>query len=377
MNDQLRKTDKTQARVLLHSQRNVFGNFHFRLALYEFEDIIRKVDSVDLLAPNPKPFFKYGNRLANRLTYSFNVAINPGISRIKVNKNYDLFFAVTYFPSDLLHIRYVEGWKEQCRTSICWLSEMWARDIINYKYFLKILQQFDYVLIPLAGSIKPFQEVINAKCFYLPPGIDAIFFCPYPNAPKRAIDVYSIGRKSDETHSKLIKMAHENKIFYVYDTIDGNQAIKPSEHRFLFANMAKRSRYFIVNPGKRDDPGETSGQIEFGNRFFEGAASGTIMIGETPNNEQFEKVFNWPDTVVHLPFGSHKIDEIINELDMQPDRQERIRRDNVVQSLLHHDWVYRWEAVLKIAGLDPMPQLLERKKYLRDMANMVEKVALP
>ncbi len=49
----------------------------------------------------------------------------------------------------------------------------------------------------------------------------------------------------------------------------------------------------------------------------------------------------------------------------------------MVQSLLHHDWVYRWEAVLKIAGLDPMPQLLERKKRLRDLSNMVEKVALP
>lgn len=78
--------------------------------------------------------------------------------------------------------------------------------------------------------------------------------------------------------------------------------------------------------------------------------------------------------VVHLPFGSDKIDTIINELDMQPERQEKIRRNNVVQSLLHHDWVYRWETVLKIAGLEPMPELLERKKRLRDLSNIVEKI---
>jgi hypothetical protein len=377
MDHPLRHTDITEARVLLHSQRNLFGNFHFRLGLYEFEDIIRKVDSVDLLAPEPKPFFKYGTRLANRLAYSFNATINPGISRIKIKRDYDLFFAVTYFPADLLHIRYVEGWKEHCRTSICWLSEIWARNIIDYQYYLKILEHFDYVIIPLAGSIRPFQQAIKRNCLYSPHGIDAMFFCPYPNAPKRTIDVYSIGRKSDETHSKLFEMAHENKIFYVYDTINGNQAMKPSEHRFLIANMTKRSRYFIVNPGKRDDPRETGDQIEFGNRFFEGAASGTIMIGETPKNEQFEKVFDWPDAVVHLPFGSDKIDEVIKELDADLDRQKKIRKTNVVKSLRYHDWVYRWEDILRIAGLEPMPQLLERKKRLKDLSIMVENAALP
>ena len=51
------------------------------------------------------------------------------------------------------------------------------------------------------------------------------------------------------------------------------------------------------------------------------------MIGETPRNDQFAKVFDWTDAVVHLPFGSDQIDVIINELDKQPDRQEKIRRD--------------------------------------------------
>lgn len=377
MNHPLGNTDNTQARVLLHSQRGLFGNFHFRLGLYEFEDIISLVDSIDLLAPERKSWYKYGTRIANRLALSYNTSINPGISKTKVQKNYDLFFAVVHFPWELLPIKYVEGWKDRCRTSICWLNEIWVADIIKCKHFLRILAQFDYVLIQWAGSIKPVQEVIKRKCLYLPYGVDAILFCPYPNAPRRVIDFYSIGRRSEETHRTLLRMGRENKIFYVYDSIGGSRVINPDDHRLLFANMAKRSRYFIVNSGKRDKPGDTAGQIEFGNRFFEGAASGTIMIGETPKNEQFAKVFDWPDAVIHLPFGSDKVGEIINELDMQPDRQEKIRRNNVVQSLLRHDWVYRWEAVLKIAGLDPMPQLLERTKYLRDMANMVEKVALP
>jgi hypothetical protein len=40
--------------------------------------------------------------------------------------------------------------------------------------------------------------------------------------------------------------------------------------------------------------------------------------------------------------------------------------------LRRHDWVYRWESVLEIAGLDPMPGLLSRKNQLEKMAKIVE-----
>ena len=49
-----------------------------------------------------------------------------------------------------------------------------------------------------------------------------------------------------------------------------------------------------------------------------------------------------------------------------------MRSTNVIQSLLRHDWVYRWEAVLRMAGLEPMPQLLKRKETLRRLARMVQ-----
>jgi len=44
-------------------------------------------------------------------------------------------------------------------------------------------------------------------------------------------------------------MAQKNDIFYVYDSIAGTQAKNWKEHRWLLANMAKRSRFLIVNPG--------------------------------------------------------------------------------------------------------------------------------
>lgn len=139
----------------------------------------------------------------------------------------------------------------------------------------------------------------------------------------------------------------------------------------LLANNAKRSRYFIVNPGLIDQPHLRGNQSEIGNRYFEGAGSGTIMIGEYPTNEEFPRLFDWPDAVIHMPYDFDKIDSIINELDAQPQRQEEIRRNNVAHALTRHDWVYRWETVLATAGLQPLPGLLERKERLKTLASDV------
>src|SRR5262252_11177417 len=146
-----------------------------------------------------------------------------------------------------------------------------------------------------------------------------------------------IGRRSHVTHQKLLRLAKERGVFYVYDSISGNLAINSKEHRLLLADMAKRSRYFIVNPGLIDQPGRRGNQIEIGNRYFEGAGSGAIMIGEHPKNEEFGKLFNWPDAVLHLPYDSEDINTVMNELDAAPDRQERMRRNNVAQVLMRHD----------------------------------------
>jgi hypothetical protein len=62
---------------------------------------------------------------------------------------------------------------------------------------------------------------------------------------------------------------------------------------------------------------------------------------------------------------------LIKDLDADPERQDRIRRTGVVQALTRHDWVYRWEAVLKTVGLELRQEGLERKDRLKKLAETV------
>lgn len=358
-------------RICLFSQRHL-QRLVSRCAEYEFEDLICEIDDAEVLMPEPRCWFRFGQKVANQLARHLSVAsVNPGIRKLQLNKNYDLFFAICQFPSDLLSLNAIDGWKQRCRTSVCWLAEIWACEVCKLKGHLKMLSQFDYVVIPSMGSVQPVKDVIGERCVYVTAGIDTIRFCPYPNPPDRSIDVYSMGRKSPITHQALLKMAEQRKIFYVYDTFENMKTLLPRDHRILVANIAKRSRYFIANAPKIDRQFETNGQGEISYRFFEGAAAGTVMIGKHPENEVFRKYFDWPDAVINVPYNTPNIADILADLDAQPERLEKIRKNNVVQSLLRHDWVYRWRAILDIVGLEPRPALIAREERLKKLAQDV------
>ena len=364
----VRQPDKP--RTLIFSQRNIFKKALFRCAHYEFEDIISQMDSVEMLAPPADPS-NLRHQVARRIAYHAPIALNPGIHKTPAKGSYDLFFAICGAATDLLMMNAVSNWREACKTSVCLIDELWVREMAGSRYFLRILEKFDVVMLYYSQSVRALSERIGRKCVFLPPGVDATLFCPYPDAPARVVDVYSIGRRSEITHQALLRMAAEQRLFYLHDSIAGDQAINATEHRALFANVAKRSRYFIVNPGLIDRRDRRGDQIEIGNRYYEGTAAGAILVGERPDNQEFEKLFDWPDALVHLPYNSSEINMVINELDRQPERQDTIRRTNAAQVLLRHDWAYRWETILKTVGLEPMPELLQRKQRLATIAAAV------
>jgi hypothetical protein len=362
-------TRDTTPRILVFSQRNI-SRALFHCPHYEFEDLICRIDSADVFAPSANPSsLRYG--VAKRLAYRLPITINPGIHKLEGTTHYDLFFSVCGIPSDLLAVDASLDWRRLCSTSVCLIDEFWAKQIEQQRQFFRILEKFDVVMLYYGQTVQSLGKRITSRCCFLPPGVDTLLFTPYPKRPRRAIDVYSIGRRSELTHQTLLRMAAQNDFFYVYDSIAGNETLDSAQHRALVANLAKRSRYFIVNPGLIDKPEITGSQSEIGNRYFEGAASGAIMIGERPKNPEFAKLFDWPDAMIDMPYDSIEIGAIIHELDGQPKRQDRIRRANVSQALLRHDWVYRWESVLQNVRLAPMPQLAERKRRLQSLAQSV------
>jgi hypothetical protein len=360
-------------RTLLFSQRHL-DRLLSRCVSYEFEDVLCEIDDVEIVAPRGPHWFRWGNRVANQVAKRLGRTVNPGLVRIELDHDYDLFVAVCEFPWDLSALRCMPDWRRRSRFAVCWLEEIWPPQLRDLPGYLRVLRQFDCVILNCCFSVDPLRAAISRDCRYVPPGVDAIRFCPYPDPAPRSVYVYSLGRRSPVIHETLLKHAEREHLWYIYDTINIHDAKETDDHlshRNLVANIAKRSRYFVANAAKINRNVETHGQAEVGFRFFEGAAAGTVMFGQPPETEAFRSLFGWADSVVRVPYDSPQVAKILADLDRQPERLAEISRNNVVNSLLRHDWLYRWRTVLDVAGLEPAPQFRQREARLGKLAALV------
>lgn len=140
--------------------------------------------------------------------------------------------------------------------------------------------------------------------------------------------------------------------------------------RALYQNIIKRSNYSIAYKAKFNLKSEVGEQEELNIRFFEAAAGGAVILGTPPQAETFTQNFDWSDAVIELSSEATNAAEVIAELNLQPERLKKIRKNNVVNSLLRHDWVYRWGQILDRVGLSHTPKMAQRRASLQSLADM-------
>jgi Glycosyl transferases group 1 len=364
-----RQTHPETARVLLFSMRNIERHVS-RCGGYEFEEVICSCDEADMVAPFPdRP--RGNSRIARRISRLLSESGWPIGREMRVSTEYDLFFAFCLSPRDLRYLKRLNGVHHRCRRSVCVIGELWPSRMSEFSKHLQVLRGFDQIFSNLQSSVDLIAQSTGRPCRFLPLGIDALRFCPFPENPTRNIDVFNMGRRVEDEHRALLASAESGEIFYVYDTVADFEVINPREHRLLLANLIKRSRYFFVHPAKHGVLGETRGAQEIGSRFFEGAAGGAVMIGTPPRCAAFNDCFAWRDAVMPVAGERDQITALVAELETQPQRVAQIRESNVIHSLQRHDWVYRWREILECVDLPATTKLVEREEQLNRMAKGV------
>lgn len=364
-------------RICIASRRGLCREA-FQAALYEAEDVLAEAaaaDVIQLRAGRTSAFaLKWQKRILFRGLAPKIAYLNPGLQTIRLAQDYDIFIAVCQNVWDLLYFNAIEGWKDRCRTSVCWLGELWAREIQRHPDLLRPLERFDHVVVTFEGTVQTLSQFLGRQCHLVTTGIDTLRFGPHHRPHRRPIDVYSIGRRWSGVHDALLEGSATDDLFYVHDTHKKMAEMEVADfkqHRNLFASFAKRSRYFLVSPGKMNQPDETAGQAEVGYRYFEGAAAGAVMLGQGVDCELFRSAFPWPDAVIEInPDGSDVLSTIA-DMDATPQRIRTMSQRNAAHSLRKHDWINRWLEIFRIAGVEPAPGMLARQRHLTELARTV------
>ena len=369
------------ARVLQLSMRRI-ADLVASCTIYEFEEMVATLVPADRIEPQDlaaQDFLRKVYKLGRMVTGSPSLArkLTPRGPRVRLSRDYDLFLPVFNHAHELFALDFVPEWRERCRWAACFISEVWEGQIPEY--LVERLSQFDHVYLGVAQPVEAIARITGRPCSYLPLGVDALLFAPEPDAA-RPIDVCGIGRRSEVTHRALLEMARRQHLFYYFDTARARgvtnaarqitfSVVDPAQHRFLYATLLKNSRYFMASRARANEPEVTGGRQEISARFFEGAAAGTVMIGDPPRNALFGSYFDWPDAVIEVPYDSPDIADVIESLDADPERVARIRRDAVVGTLRKNDWAYRLQTVVRAADILPTQAMTERIKKLRALAD--------
>jgi hypothetical protein len=365
--------------VLLMSMRRR-SNLVGYCACYEFEDVIARVTGADRFEVGagtaldlPRRAFKAARYLTGSRALAWRLAPRP--NHLKLDRQYELFFPVFTHAHELFALAAIPDWRRHCRVAACYIAEMWLH--ILPRYLLELLRDFDHIFVGVSSPVDAVAKIAGRPCSYLPPAASVLDFSPLPDFPRRVIDVCSVGRRSAPTHQALIELARKREIFYYYDTVAASgvdlkqrtfRVQDAAEHRLLLANLLKRSRYYIANRALVNDPGFTRGREEISSRFYEGAASGAVMIGEPPASDEFKRQFDWEDALVRLPFDSTEIGALLAQLDQDPARQAKIRRANFCNAALRHDWLHRLRVVYDACGMAPTAGMGERQRQLEAAA---------
>lgn len=360
------------ARVLVVSQRAAVRRVS-RALQFEFEDAVRAMDAADLVAAErhrlpPSVLRRAGSSVSRFLPGAWSPLDG---ARPDVGQGHELLFVNIESLRDLERVRPLTWLLRRARTSVCLVDEVWRKGLALRTGELRMLRGFDHLLVGTAGAVDAIADLTGRPTRFIAPSVDALALCPHPGAPARAIDVYAMGRRSPATHAALLELADRRGWFYLYDTVSRGGVPDHRQHRRHLADLLKRTRFLLAYPGKMDAPDETGGQEEIGFRYFEGAAAGAVLVGAAPANPWFERLFGWPDAIVPLAYGATDAAALLAALEFTAEREQAIRRMNVVESLRRHDHVYRWAEILRLAGLPETPAMEHRRRQLRALADAV------
>ena len=336
----------------------------------EFEDVIAEVDDADIVVPRPDRLSSLTFRVlcGAAMRQPASSRLSPGFRAEGGPLGQDLAVAIVSSLAGLVALNSVRGWRREVGKAVCVLREAWTLDLHKVRGAATLLNQFDHVFCEYAQSVDALQSLIEVPCTYLATGIDTVRFSPLPHLPARSVDVFNVGRRVGEVHEALMAERDRSGLFYYFTTVRPTEVWDPVEHRLLFADILKRSRYSLVKRAKFG----FSDQQEIGFRYFEGAAAGAVLVGDKVANDAFPRLFDWQDAVVET--ADAEVVDRIRELDARPERVAAIRRQNVVQMLRRHDCAYRWEEILRTVGLSPLPRLEERRHRLEALAERAERV---
>lgn len=278
--------------------------------------------------------------------------------------------------SDLGMIDSIDKWRTKFDLVVAFIYDSWL--INSYPAFTR---DIDHLFVPVLDLVPALKAEFSIPVSYLPHGANVVDL----GSPKlnRCIDIASYGRIPTNYHMRFFDLlnAYGTDSFYYRQVPEYNRPYSDEpynssrfdyQHRVLLNKVLTNSKislafdftyttkYAVELANHKKHPSYLYKSPVLSLRWFEGLAAGCAIVGKRPPTPEVDELLNWTDSTIELPDDIDAGVEVTLNLLNDKDRLESIHQRNFWETLRHHDYRWRIQAIFNCLKL-PVPSILQNE----------------
>lgn len=265
--------------------------------LRDFEDeIVRITNGHKVVGPRRK-FPKFiEQRIAHGTRYD---TFRKVIPKVECDLKADVLWMILMGPEDF-QLDLFKNWQRNVGIKILYIFDTFERQLPIIHRVLQSVQ-WDITITSFHGAVPFLEEHTQRKWHAVAQGVKLDRLKPVSKEEK-LIDFSADGRRLENVHNSIKEYCLQTGKYYEYTTTTGLQLqLDPCENYRQYAWHLAHSFFTFSWPVELTNPQRVLRFSPITCRWFEAAASGTVILGQAPKDPEFEKIFG-PDFIVPIDY---------------------------------------------------------------------------
>lgn len=362
-------TNAGPPRTVLISQRDLWDAPWFSYVV-EFESVLAELLEARTLRITTRDGH-IANALRDRYRLRSVLASLPlarAFSLEQPAEHYDLGIIVVNDLQQLGILASLPGWRKMADRFIAFVVELWPSWVAAARPAVDdVVSKMTAVFSTIERTTVDLRELSGTDVHFLPPGVDTLFVDPPADSGRRYVSVSNRGRRDPAQHEMLRRWATASGRVYEFDTGSLTSVEGHFVHREHYYEQCARSKVYVTNFARFDQPQLRDGAEELGLRYFEGIAAGCVLAGQHPGDDRVARLVG-DVHVVDMPIGATEMPAPLRDLLDDDDRIAAAGRANRLLALQRHDVLHRWDVVRSRLDLPTTAVAEQRRLRLEDAA---------
>jgi len=306
--------------------------------LRDFEDEIVRITGAERVTAPTRSFPKFiGKRLEHGTRYS---KFRRWVPKEKHELEADVLWVVLMGPESFTLDLY-KGWDQRIGLKILYLFDTLDAHLPCIGRVLRTTN-WDFTSTAFHGARPLLEEQTQREWHLVRHGVKLDRFQP-AGEHEKVIDFCAYGRRQQKVHNAIREFCSRRGKHYEYTTATSIQPnLDPREHYSQYAWHLSHSLFNFCWPVEATHPGLIRGHSPITCRWFEAAASGNVILGQTPLEPGFNDLFG-RGAVLNIDYGNGNLMNIFDNL--WEHRDDHLRAALERRRTLSHNW--SWESRIK------------------------------